>query len=200
MSAHENLLAAVGFNDAANAGSTPEELVDAHRLAVIADRDAQIVVWLAKKAREEGTSNKERRTRADAIYRMADKLSRGAVRPPLSKGPDTSEADKLRLRIDELERAYTFDTAALKKRVAELEQRLHDAAMARVWTNEDGKKFVFADDLKGPLLGTTPVEVPQSALRGRARLDAKTVREAEATHWKRLGMTPPAPAATGGAS
>ena len=38
----------------------------------------------------------------------------------------------------------------------ELKQRLHEAAMAKVWTNEDGKKFVFADDLKGPLLGITP--------------------------------------------
>lgn len=37
--------------------------------------------------------------------------------------------------------------------VAALEARLHEAAMARVWTNEDGKKFVFADDIKGPLLG-----------------------------------------------
>lgn len=40
-----------------------------------------------------------------------------------------------------------------------LKARLSDAAMARVWTNEDGKKFVFADDLKGPLLGTSPTEV-----------------------------------------
>ncbi|THA22736.1 hypothetical protein E6R18_32845 [Streptomyces sp. A1277] len=90
-SARYNLLAAVSFNDAANAGSTPEELVDAYRLEVIADRDAQIIAWLEKKAREEGTSNKERRTRADAIARMADKLSRGAVRPPLSTGPDAIE-------------------------------------------------------------------------------------------------------------
>ncbi|MFF4338153.1 hypothetical protein [[Kitasatospora] papulosa] len=55
---------------------------------VIAERDAQIITWLEKKAREEGTSNKERRTRADVLFRMADKLSRGAVRPPLPKGPD----------------------------------------------------------------------------------------------------------------
>ncbi|WP_103512969.1 hypothetical protein [Streptomyces sp. SM13] len=88
MSARGNLLAAISFNDAANTGSTPDELVDAHRLAVIAERDAQIIEWLTKKAHEEGTSNKERRTRADVLFRMADKMSRGAVRPPLSKGPD----------------------------------------------------------------------------------------------------------------
>ncbi|MFE5958904.1 hypothetical protein [Streptomyces rubiginosohelvolus] len=32
-----------------------------------------------------------------------------------------AEVDRLRLRVDEVERAYIFDTAALKKRVAELE-------------------------------------------------------------------------------
>ncbi|MER6601176.1 hypothetical protein [Streptomyces parvus] len=31
-----------------------------------------------------------------------------------------AEVDRLRLRVDEVERAYIFDTAALKKRVAEL--------------------------------------------------------------------------------
>lgn len=62
---------------------------------VIAERDAQIIEWLTKRAGEEGTSNKDSRVRATAIYRMADKLSRGAVRPPLSKGPDTSAEDAL---------------------------------------------------------------------------------------------------------
>lgn len=88
MNAREDLLDAIGFADAMNLGSEPEALVDAYRLAVIAERDAQIIEWLTKKAHEEGTSNKERRTRADVLFRMADKLSRGAVRPPLSKGPD----------------------------------------------------------------------------------------------------------------
>ncbi|WP_097964904.1 hypothetical protein [Streptomyces sp. or20] len=88
MSARHDLLAAVSFNDAANAGSTPEELVDAHRLEAIAERDAQIIEWLLKKAREEGRSNKDSRTRGDVLARMADKLSRGAVRPPLSRGSD----------------------------------------------------------------------------------------------------------------
>lgn len=88
MSAREDLLDVIGFADAMNLGSEPEWLIDAYRLAVIAERDAQIIEWLTKKAHEEGTSNKERRTRADVLFRMADKLSRGAVRPPLSKGPD----------------------------------------------------------------------------------------------------------------
>ncbi|MFF2227690.1 hypothetical protein ACFVV7_30740 [Streptomyces globisporus] len=33
----------------------------------------------------------------------------------------------------------------------------------------------------------------QAKPRGRERLAAKSMAEAEATHWKRLGMTPPAP-------
>ncbi|MEU8740553.1 hypothetical protein [Streptomyces halstedii] len=98
--ARDDLLAAISFNDAANAGSTPEELVDAYRLEAIADRDAQIIEWLEKKAREEGTSNKERRTRADVLARMADKLSRGAVRPPPSKGPDPKPEADFTLTLD----------------------------------------------------------------------------------------------------
>ncbi|MEI5032418.1 hypothetical protein RB201_04255 [Streptomyces sp. S1A(2023)] len=70
------------------------------------------------------------------------------------------------------------ETAALK-------QRIHEACMARAWINEDGKKFVFAEDLKEPLLGKAP-------LRGRALLDAKTAEEATTTHWKRLGIDPAA--------
>lgn len=129
MSARYNLLAAISFNDAVNAGSEPYELVDVYRLAVIAERDAQIIEWLTKKAHEEGTSNKERRSRADVLFRMADKLSRGAVRPPLSKGPDPvielskSEqqfltfalelaADQIASRGDEFDDA---DEAALEK-------------------------------------------------------------------------------------
>ncbi|WP_411095923.1 hypothetical protein [Streptomyces sp. 020-2-3H-GM] len=129
MSARDNLLAAISFNDAVNAGTTPDELVDAYRLAVIADRDAQIIEWLGKKAREEGASNKERRTRADVLFRMADKLSRGAVRPPLSKGPgpviELSELEQqllafaLELATDQIaSRGNEFDDAdeaALKK-------------------------------------------------------------------------------------
>ncbi|MEU9615902.1 hypothetical protein AB0D56_30735 [Streptomyces sp. NPDC048209] len=67
------------------------KLLDAYHAQTIADRDAQIIAWLGKKGREEGSSNKDSRNRADVLFRMADKLSRGAVRPPLSKGPDAVE-------------------------------------------------------------------------------------------------------------
>ncbi|MFF5891215.1 hypothetical protein ACFY72_20890 [Streptomyces globisporus] len=55
--------------------------LEAVRTTAAADRDQQIIAWLEKKAREEGTSNKDSRVRATATYRLADKLSRGAVRP-----------------------------------------------------------------------------------------------------------------------
>ncbi|CAH9419589.1 hypothetical protein SGL43_06644 [Streptomyces globisporus] len=98
----------------------------AARIEAIRDRDAQIIEWLTKKAHEEGTSNKERRTRADVLFRMADKMSRGAVRPPLSKGPDPvielSKSEQqflafaLELAADQIaSRGDEADEAALEK-------------------------------------------------------------------------------------
>ncbi|MFD8664472.1 hypothetical protein ACFV1U_03600 [Streptomyces microflavus] len=55
--------------------------LEAARTTAAADRDQQIIAWLVQKGREEGTSNKDSRVRATATYRLADKLSRGAVRP-----------------------------------------------------------------------------------------------------------------------
>ncbi|WKD36561.1 hypothetical protein [Streptomyces xanthophaeus] len=53
---------------------------------VVANRDAEIVAWLGKKSREYGTSNREARDKAEAVWRMADKLRRGAVRQPHEDG------------------------------------------------------------------------------------------------------------------
>lgn len=55
--------------------------LEAARTTAAADRDKQIIAWLEKKAAEYGTSNRENRAKAEAVDRMADKLSRGAVRP-----------------------------------------------------------------------------------------------------------------------
>ena len=44
---------------------------------------------------------------------------------PVGPVPQLSELERLRLRVDEVERAYTFDTAALKRRIAELEAERH---------------------------------------------------------------------------
>ncbi|MDX5568441.1 hypothetical protein PYK79_41300 [Streptomyces sp. ID05-04B] len=43
-----------------------------------------------------------------------------------------------------------------RDRIAALEKRLHDAALTRVWKNEDGKKFVFVEDIAPALLGLEP--------------------------------------------
>ncbi|WP_426404254.1 hypothetical protein ACN9M0_24955 [Streptomyces sp. R-07] len=72
-----------------------EAAADAHRAEVIAERDAQIVAWLAKKAGEYGTSNRENRTASDAVALMADKLSRGAVRDD-----ETGVSELYRLRSE----------------------------------------------------------------------------------------------------
>jgi hypothetical protein len=48
-------------------------------------------------------------------------------------------------------------SAEQAKRREEAERKLHEIAMVKVWTNEDGKRFVFADDLAGILLDM-PVE------------------------------------------
>ncbi|MFG2900927.1 hypothetical protein ACGFZH_28060 [Streptomyces zaomyceticus] len=66
--------------------------LEAERATAIADRDAQIVAWLGKKAREYGESNREARAKAEAVWRMADKLSRGAVRPALPLQTTTATA------------------------------------------------------------------------------------------------------------
>lgn len=73
--------------------------------------------------------------------------------------------ERLRARVDEVERAYTFDTAGLKRERDALQRRLHDAAMVKVWKNEDGKRFVFVDDLAPALLGLdgTGEQVERSA-------------------------------------
>jgi len=82
----------------------------AYRLEVIAERDAQIIAWLEKKAREEGFSNRENRARADVLYRMANKLSRGAVRPPLSKGLEPEPVDAVLRALEPVERlALAFE-------------------------------------------------------------------------------------------
>lgn len=65
--------------------AVPELLTEIKRLRadraeIIAERDAQIVTWLTKKSREYGDNNRENRAKAEAVGRMADKLSRGAVR------------------------------------------------------------------------------------------------------------------------
>jgi uncharacterized small protein (DUF1192 family) len=39
-----------------------------------------------------------------------------------------------------------------------LQKRMHAAALVKVWTNEDGKDFVFIEDIAPALLGIEPVD------------------------------------------
>ncbi|MGW7435657.1 hypothetical protein [Streptomyces sp. NPDC054849] len=56
--------------------------LEAERSTLVADRDAQIVAWLGKKAREyRSTRSREHAAQAEVLERMADKVRRGAVRP-----------------------------------------------------------------------------------------------------------------------
>lgn len=60
-----NLLAAISFNDAVNAGSTPEELVDAHEAEVL------------RKAADRFDAF-DLRNEAAALRRMANDVTKGA--------------------------------------------------------------------------------------------------------------------------
>lgn len=61
-----------------------DEYLDAHR----AERDAEIMRWLGKKAREyRATGSTQHKLQADTIELMASKISRGAVRPDNTRLP-----------------------------------------------------------------------------------------------------------------
>ncbi|MFJ8923927.1 hypothetical protein ACIREK_31170 [Streptomyces sp. NPDC102415] len=130
------------------------QMLDAFRVEVIAARDAQIIAWLEKKAREEGSSNKDSRVRATAIYRLADKLSRGAVRPPLSGRPESASAEVDRLRaelafrrrqftpVEEL--AYDMDTALVN--LPEAERRGANAVLQVLRTRAEEAVIPFTTE------------------------------------------------------
>ncbi|MGW3164781.1 hypothetical protein ACWC9Q_18295 [Streptomyces sp. NPDC001142] len=62
--------------------------LEAAQSTAVADRDAQIIAWLLKKAGEyRGVPRSRQESAADAIARMADKISRGAVRGTETASP-----------------------------------------------------------------------------------------------------------------
>ena len=115
--------------------------------AIVAENDRML--WASKPGKHWA---------ADLLTRMAE--TSDAVRElgalPMPVGRQLSEVERLQARVDEVERKYTFDTAELKRRIAELEKRLHDAAMTRTWRLENGKKFVYVEDIAPALLGLKP--------------------------------------------
>lgn len=82
----------------------------------------------------------------------------------MMSGPDSAiahavaEIDRLRGEHEADRRTWQSDLTKLREARAErdeLKQRLHNAGMTRTWTNEDGKKFVFVEDIAPHLLGST---------------------------------------------
>ncbi|WP_413102279.1 hypothetical protein [Streptomyces sp. Inha503] len=69
-----------------------------------------------------------------------------------------SECERLRARVDEVERAYTFDTAALKQRVAELEQHAAESRMSAIDDVANWLRSVGEDDA-AYLVGTSDIPV-----------------------------------------
>jgi len=70
------------------------------------------------------------------------------------------ERDELKTWHDNYVKGTKFAGREMRKRLVaaeterdELKKRLHDAAMTKTWTNEDGKKFVFVEDIAPHLLG-----------------------------------------------
>jgi hypothetical protein len=102
--ARDELLDVISFNEAANHGKTPEGLVDALRAEVVVQRDAEIIAWLGKKAREYRSTGRIQHTFAGAaIDAMASKIARGAVRADNTLGADT-RAEVLRRMADAAEK------------------------------------------------------------------------------------------------
>ena len=83
---------------------------------------------------------------SEELAERIDFLERNAL-PELHRTIEHHQAGKQRWR-ERAEKAEAERDA--------LQQRLHDAAMAKVWTNEDGKKFVFAEDIAPALYGLKP--------------------------------------------
>lgn len=77
-----------------------------------------------------------------------------------------AEIQRLKARVTELEKANAglddlriraIDKGdQLRAERDALQDRLHKVALAKVWTNEDGKKFVFVEDIANALYGITP--------------------------------------------
>lgn len=87
-----------GTEDAAHA------LLAAYRAETVAERDAEIVRWLVKKAREfHARSRKQERAQGDTCASLASQIARGAVRP--------NNMDMLpNAGFFEVDRTYTSDT------------------------------------------------------------------------------------------
>lgn len=60
--------------------SARDHFIDAYRAEVLAEAHGEVVAWLEKKAREHGAQGRQYAKQAAIIWRLADKVSRGAIR------------------------------------------------------------------------------------------------------------------------
>jgi hypothetical protein len=73
--------------------------------------------------------------------------------------PLVAEVKRLQRQVADFQAEQDRCDAEYAKAIGErdaLQKRLHNAAMTRTWRNEDGKKFVFVEDIAPALLGIEP--------------------------------------------
>ncbi|OPG13691.1 hypothetical protein [Microbispora sp. GKU 823] len=80
-----------------------------------------------------------RAERANAVATVAEQAQRLFARER-EHNADRAELARVRAMLDDA-----------RARCNEAEAKLHQVAMTKVWTNEDGKRFVFVDDLAAAL-------------------------------------------------
>lgn len=106
------------------------------RAQVIAERDAQIIAWLGKKAAEFGSSNRDARAKAEAVGRMADKLSRGAVRDD-----ETGLSELYRLRAENNQLRNDITGACL----ARYEEERENARLRLAWQSARERAQAYSE-------------------------------------------------------
>lgn len=116
-------------------------LAHAYRDEVIAERDAEIMAWLGKKAREyRSTGSKQHALQADTVELMASKIARGAVRPtqPPSEAGAAPTLTVYRASHDSIVMGL-YTTAAAARAHCEAEER-------RTWLKADIPNFDWIED------------------------------------------------------
>ncbi|MEV5770136.1 hypothetical protein AB0L49_02530 [Streptomyces antimycoticus] len=148
---------------------TPETAAELDRLQV--ERDRYRTAWRMARTRALATGG------AADMYAARAREGQTALQDMLASLLTMQiERDEARARVDEVERKYTFDTAALKKRVAELEaeQGNNDGAKAPWGRAEDGRPYLPE--------GAHWTDVPELVDRTVAGIQAR-VDQAQPGHW-----------------
>lgn len=134
------------------------------RLAAIRDRARQVAdstqpylpdtLWLLR-ALDELLAEIDRQAAAERTARAVAAANDRAARHAL-RDCDRAEAERDEARAD---------TARLRDQLADAEAKVRAVRMVRCWRNEDGKRFVFADDLRVALdsraASDTAIDTPQ---------------------------------------